>query len=451
MSQNSLIVVNGSGSSVRSELNNALDSLATTNIGNTRPSVIQAGQPWINNNTPSSSVWSLYYYDGTHDIKLGELDSSAGNFMPFVNGVNIDTHGPRLITEATLASASTTDLGSVTSNVIDITGTTTITAFGSSANTAIPIYFLRFTGILTLTYNASSLILPTAANITTATGDTAIAKYEGSGNWRVINYARANGQPLLFSSTVAYSSIAGCIISSIAGTHTTASFSVSTGQAADSTNAAYITSAGYSWLASNGNAINGTDAGSSTLANSTTYHIFLCSGGSGTGTFVSASLTPTLPTGYATYKRRIGSFNTDSSGNPIPLNTQIEIGGGAVINYLTTQTLDINVSNLGGTQTAYTLNVPTGIKVGVLYRAVTNTGSSGILLFSGDETNVAPGSFDWTTAPGADVEITGGGGSPPTRDGNLTTNTSGQILARGSGSSQTLYFVTRGWIDFRRS
>jgi hypothetical protein len=52
---------------------------------------------------------------------------------------------------------------------------------------------VRFTGILTLTHNGTSLILPTAANITTAAGDAAIMKYEGSGNWRCINYSRASG------------------------------------------------------------------------------------------------------------------------------------------------------------------------------------------------------------------------------------------------------------------
>src|SRR5581483_6624956 len=98
---------------------------------------------------------------------------------------------------------------------------------------------------------------------------------------------------------------------SISGSSTTAAFAISSGQASDSTNATYITCAGYSWAASTGNAINGTYAGSSTLAASTTYHVFICSGASGTGSFVSASLTPTVPSGYNTYSRRIGSFQTN--------------------------------------------------------------------------------------------------------------------------------------------
>ena len=68
---------------------------------------------------------------------------------------------------------------------MDITGTTTITSLAATAIPANPIYFLRFTGALTLT-NGASLILPGGANITTAAGDCAStgvspAAGEGSG------------------------------------------------------------------------------------------------------------------------------------------------------------------------------------------------------------------------------------------------------------------------------
>lgn len=110
----------------------------------------------------------------------------AGNLFILFNGA-------RLNTESTLASATTTNLGSAASNIIDITGTTTITSFGSSASIANPLYFIRFTGVLTLTYNATSLIVPGSANITTAAGDAAIAEYLGSGNWKVLSYSHIGG------------------------------------------------------------------------------------------------------------------------------------------------------------------------------------------------------------------------------------------------------------------
>lgn len=105
--------------------------------------------------------------------------------------------GAKLTNEVTLASATTTDLGSAKNNIVAISGTTTITSFGSGAWLEAPLYFGRFTGILLLTHNATSLILPSGANITTAAGDTFSALYLGSGNWRVVSYTRASGYALV--------------------------------------------------------------------------------------------------------------------------------------------------------------------------------------------------------------------------------------------------------------
>lgn len=88
-----------------------------------------------------------------------------------------------------IASATTTNLGSVASNNVLIGGTTTINSFGASASLANPIYFIQFGGALTLTYNATSMILPGSANITTAAGDGALAEFINvAGYWRVIAY-----------------------------------------------------------------------------------------------------------------------------------------------------------------------------------------------------------------------------------------------------------------------
>jgi hypothetical protein len=48
-----------------------------------------------------------------------------------------------------------------------------------------------------LTYNATSLILPTSANITCAIGDVFIFESLGSGNWKCIGYTLANGQAIV--------------------------------------------------------------------------------------------------------------------------------------------------------------------------------------------------------------------------------------------------------------
>jgi hypothetical protein len=95
----------------------------------------------------------------------------------------------QLSMEATVASAATTDIGAAASYAVKITGTTTITSFGTDGQ---GFRFIRFTGALTLTHNASSLILPGGANITTAAGDTCIAiPIPSGGGWYVSNYVRA--------------------------------------------------------------------------------------------------------------------------------------------------------------------------------------------------------------------------------------------------------------------
>lgn len=99
------------------------------------------------------------------------------------------------------ASGATVDLSSVASENIRITGTTTITALDDTVSPAASgvTKTLRFAGALTLTHNSTTapmVILPTAANITTAAGDVCTVKSLGSGNWVVTSYTRASGQPL---------------------------------------------------------------------------------------------------------------------------------------------------------------------------------------------------------------------------------------------------------------
>lgn len=97
---------------------------------------------------------------------------------------------------ANVASASTVNLGAIADgNYVHITGTTTITAFGTVA--AGISRTLVFDGALTLTHNATSLILLGGANITTAAGDVAEFVSEGSGNWRMTSFIRKSALPAL--------------------------------------------------------------------------------------------------------------------------------------------------------------------------------------------------------------------------------------------------------------
>lgn len=93
-----------------------------------------------------------------------------------------------------VASATTTDIGAATSLNVRITGTTTITGLGTVA--AGIRRNVRFADALTLTHNATSLILLGTANIATAADDTAEFISLGSGNWLCLWYKKADGTPI---------------------------------------------------------------------------------------------------------------------------------------------------------------------------------------------------------------------------------------------------------------
>ena len=118
---------------------------------------------------------------GDWSIQEGQEGVIENNIIPSGNG--------------TVASAGTTDIGAETQGRLTVTGTTTITSFGTVAEGTERI--LTFSGILLLTHNGASLILPTGANITTAAGDSLEIISLGSGNWRVINYQRKDGTALV--------------------------------------------------------------------------------------------------------------------------------------------------------------------------------------------------------------------------------------------------------------
>ena len=118
--------------------------------------------------------------------------------LSVANGGTGQTTGSAALDALTLkgtdiASASTTNLAAATGCYVNITGTTTITALGTAAAGVERI--CQFAGSLTLTYNATSLILPGTANITTNAGDVATFVSLGSGNWICTGYQRAAGVP----------------------------------------------------------------------------------------------------------------------------------------------------------------------------------------------------------------------------------------------------------------
>jgi hypothetical protein len=130
-------------------------------------------------------------------VQFNDGGSAFGAEAGFEYDKTTDTLSVVKVNEArgsAIASATTTDIGAATGNFVHITGTTTITGLGTVAAGARRV--VVFDGALTFTHNATSLILPTGANITTVAGDTATCISEGSGNWRVTSYQRKDGTAL---------------------------------------------------------------------------------------------------------------------------------------------------------------------------------------------------------------------------------------------------------------
>lgn len=139
-----------------------------------------------------SDAQSGIYLAGTSQVGL----SVGGALKLLLTSSAITPSAPiGMQAQASVASATTTDIGAENSNNVLITGTTTITGLGTAA--AGVWRLVQFGGALTLTHNGTSLILPGGNNITTAAGDTSLFVSLGSGNWRCWFYGRASGAPVL--------------------------------------------------------------------------------------------------------------------------------------------------------------------------------------------------------------------------------------------------------------
>lgn len=125
----------------------------------------------VANDLPANCVASVVY-DGTQLELL--------NVRPYSHGADI-------------ASASTINLDTATGDCVDVTGTTTITAITLAEGVERTV---RFTGALTLTHGGS-LVLPGAANITTAAGDYAVFRGYASSVVRCVVYSKASGYPIV--------------------------------------------------------------------------------------------------------------------------------------------------------------------------------------------------------------------------------------------------------------
>jgi hypothetical protein len=220
-----------------------------------------------------------------------------------------------------IASASTTDLGAVAGLMHDITGTTTITSFGTVSAGIWKI--VKFEGILTLTHNATSLILPGAANITTANGDIAVFISEGSGNWRCVSFVKAAGRvptkQVFTSGSGTYTTPAGATslrIRMVGGGGGGGGAPATAGSSGGDTTFSTFT-AGGGGSTTTGNGAGGTAAGGS----------INIPGGAGTGGGLNQTATTFMPGGQGG-SSAFGPGGGGGQGNQVGQNAPTNSGGG---------------------------------------------------------------------------------------------------------------------------
>lgn len=129
-------------------------------------------------------------YEGTTDnayeltVSPGEPTADRTQTHPDMSGIiAVQARG------SDIASASTINLTTAAGDIVDVTGTSAITAITLADGYERQV---RFTDALTLTHGAS-LVLPGAANITTAAGDFATFRGYAAGVVRCVSYQKASG------------------------------------------------------------------------------------------------------------------------------------------------------------------------------------------------------------------------------------------------------------------
>lgn len=135
-------------------------------------------QPWWNTAVSGFAEYELY--DGTSWVPDFWIDTTNHLFVGQIGGGQPQT----------LAGNVTVDLCAVPVSSVTISGTASISSFGSTCPAGI-IKYVTFSGASTLVYNATNLILPGAANIVTTAGDVATVQALGSGNYQVVGYQTA--------------------------------------------------------------------------------------------------------------------------------------------------------------------------------------------------------------------------------------------------------------------
>lgn len=173
-----------SGLTIVTKVNALGKALVTSNAGSSAPAndctaAPVKGQQWLDT---GSSPNALKLYDGAAWQALGAVDTATNTWTPPVGGG-----------ATSVASAATTDLWSVAPAYVVVTGTTTITKLAGSGAVVGTMKTISFAGALTLTHDATQLILPGGRSILTDVGAKAVVVALGGGNVAIVDYTPASG------------------------------------------------------------------------------------------------------------------------------------------------------------------------------------------------------------------------------------------------------------------
>lgn len=208
---------------------NEVSTVTNANDTVTLPAAVTGRQCIVINNGANT----LQVFPATDDaINSLAVNASAtiiaGNSVIFeaynaTNWKDISSVGGMLLFQKGADVVSATALPVITDgNYFDVTGTNAIVSIDSlGVGSQIT---LQFDASLTLTHHATNLILPTFNDVVTDAGDHATFVEYASGDWRCINYQRADGEQLarhygaLYFSSAVTTTLAAATPAKAAGT-----------------------------------------------------------------------------------------------------------------------------------------------------------------------------------------------------------------------------------------
>jgi hypothetical protein len=365
----------------------------------------------------------------------GFLSADATGLAKVADGFLSADAGGRAKMAAAFFSADATGLGKFADGFL--TADATGRAKMADAFTTVP---KGGTGLSTLT--AYALL----AAGTTATGNLQQIGLGTAGH--VLTSAGAGALPAMAATKLPRSYLAGLALSNN-GTDATNDIDIAAGECRSSDDTANLVIASahvkqldvvfaeYSVI---GTASGGRDTADN-LTGAKWFYAYLI-GGSGKNdqAFFSTSASPTLPSGF-TYSRTIGSVYW--TGSTVKAFTQT----GDVFHW-TAPALDVDVTNLGGSTTGYTLTTPTGRKCLAILNITVGDGTAATRVYvhspdNGDDAASA------TANPLATTWVIVNTANSSHGAVQIMTGTTSNIRAVSSDTSTTLKIATLGFIDRR--